>query len=138
MKKTTEELLTILKSSSLQAYLQENKNELFDNPIAEYLNSEIEEKHLKKSEVIKKSGIQTNYAYQIFSGLKLPSRDKLICLFFGMELDVENAQALLKYSGFAPLYPRNKRDCIIISALENKKSVIECNITLDEYNLSPL
>ena len=138
MKKTTEELLKTLKSSSLTAYLQDNKDELSDNPIAEYLSLAMEEKGLKKSDVIKNSGIQINYAYQIFSGLKLPSRDKLICLCFGMALSLNEAQALLKYSGFAPLYPRNKRDSVIIFALQNKKNVIECNLLLDEYNLSPL
>lgn len=138
MKKTTEELLKTLKSSSLTAYLHDNKEELSDNPIAEYLRLTIEEKGLKKADVIKNSGIQTNYAYQIFSGLKLPSRDKLICLCFGMALSFNEAQALLKYSGFAPLYPRNKRDSVIIYALQNKQSVIDCNLLLDEYNLSPI
>lgn len=138
MKKTTEELLKTLKSSSLTAYLQDNKDELSDNPIAEYLSLAMEEKGLKKSDVIKSSGIQINYAYQIFSGLKLPSRDKLICLCFGMALSLDEAQTLLKYSCHAPLYPRNKRDSVIIFALQNKKSVIDCNLMLDEYNLSPL
>lgn len=138
MRKTTGELLETLKSSSLKAYLRDNKDELSDNPIAEYLSLAMEEKGLKKSDVIKSSGIQTNYAYQIFSGLKLPSRDKLICLCFGMALSFDEAQALLKYSGFAPLYPRNKRDSVIIFALQNKKSVIDCNLLLDEYNLSPI
>ncbi len=70
--------------------------------------------------------------------MKIPSRDKLIALCFGMDVSLDEAQTLLKYTGFAPLYPRNKRDIVIVSALENGESVIRCNITLDELNLSPL
>lgn len=55
-----------------------------------------------------------------------------------MDVSLDEAQTLLKYTGFAPLYPRNKRDIVIVSALENGESVIRCNITLDELNLSPL
>lgn len=138
MKKSTDELLKMLKNSSLDAYLKNNGGELIENPICDYLTAAISEKNLSKSEVIKKSNIQTNYAYQIFSGLKIPSRDKLISLCFGMSLTVDEAQTLLKYAGYAPLYPRIKRDSAIITALETGKSVIRCNIMLDELNLSPL
>ncbi len=138
MKKSTEELLDILKNSSLDAYLKNNNGELIENPICDYLTAIIDERNLSKAEVIKNSYIQTNYAYQIFSGLKVPSRDKLISLCFGLSLSIDEAQTLLKYAGYAQLYPRVKRDSVIISALENGKSVIDCNIILDELNLSPL
>ena len=138
MKKSTEELLDILKNSSLDAYLKNNNGELIENPICDYLTAIIDERNLSKAEVIKNSYIQTNYAYQIFSGLKVPSRDKLISLCFGLSLSIDEAQTLLKYAGYAQLYPRVKRDSVIISALENGKSVIDCNIILDELSLSPL
>lgn len=138
MKKSTEELLNILKNSSLDAYLKNNNGELIENPICDYLTAIIDEKNLSKAEVIRNSYIQTNYAYQIFSGLKVPSRDKLISLCFGLSLSIDEAQTLLKYAGYAQLYPRVKRDSVIISALENGKSVIDCNIILDELSLSPL
>ena len=113
-------------------------SEMVANPVCEYLVAIVEEKGLQKADVIRKSNIQTNYAYQIFSGLKIPSRDKLIALCFGLELGLSEAQTLLKYAGYAQLYPRIKRDSIIIKALEKHMDVIDCNITLDELNLSPL
>lgn len=138
MKKSTDELLKTLKNSSLDAYLKNNSGELIENPICDYLNAVLNEKNLSKAEVIKKSNVQTQYAYQIFSGLRIPSRDRLIALCFGMSLTLDETQTLLKYAGYAPLYPRDKRDSVIISALEKGESVIRCNITLDELNLSPL
>lgn len=138
MNKTTGELLKLLKSNTLDSYLSDNAGEFAESPMCSYINAVIEEKNLKKSDIIKKSGIQTNYAYQILSGLKKPSRDKLLSLCIGMNLTSDEAQTLLKHCGYSPLYPRNKRDCIIISALESHISVVKCNIILDDYNLSPL
>ena len=138
MQKSTEELLNILKHSNLKPYLSENHREMAENPICDYLTAVLCEKKLQKSEVIKKSNIQLNYAYQIFSGLKIPSRDKLISLCFGMDLCLDETQTLLKYAGYAALYPRSGRDSVIITALEKHETVINCNIMLDELNFSPL
>ena len=40
----------------------------------------LEEKSLKKSTVIKNSELNEIYGYQIFSGKRIPSRDKLISI----------------------------------------------------------
>lgn len=138
MKKSTDELMNTLKSSSLEAYLKNNDEEMVKNPLCVRLEELIKEKNLIKAEVIEKSNIFNIYAYQIFSGRKIPSRDKLIALCFGMELTLDETQALLKYAGYAALYPRNKRDSIIISELKNRESVVRCNIVLDEYGFSPI
>ena len=138
MNKSTEELLEVLKKSSLEAYLKENGGELIQNPLCDYLNAILDEKGLTKSEAIKKSNVQENYAYQIFSGIRIPSRDKLIAICFGMSLSVDEAQTLLKYAGYAPLYPRNKRDSVIIACMEKGETLVRCNIALDELNLSSL
>lgn len=130
--------MNILKNSSLEAYLKENQNELIENPLCTYLNALLEEKKLKKSEVIKKSDIDQIYAYQIFSGTRVPSRDKLIALCLGMELTLEETDTLLKYAGYATLYPRNKRDSVIISAIKNGQSRYDVDDILFDLGLSPL
>lgn len=69
----------------------------------------------------------------MFSGVKsTPSKDKLICLSIGMDLSVDETNSLLKLAGLSPLYPRIKRDSIIIINMNNKKSVVEINEEL--YN----
>ena len=55
-----------------------------------------------------------------------------------MELSLTETQMLLRYAGYAPLYTRNKHDSIIIDSLEKHEDVITCNITLDEFNCSPM
>ncbi len=130
--------MNILKNSSLEAYLKENQNELIENPLCCYLNALLEEKKLKKAEAIKKSDIDHTYAYQIFSGIRVPSRDKLIALCLGMELTLEETDTLLKYAGYATLYPRNKRDSVIISAIKNGQSRYDVDDILFDLGLSPL
>ena len=138
MEKSTEQLLEILKKSSLEAYLTENSGELIQNPLCNYISAMIDEKGLTKAAVIEKSNISEVYVYQICSGIRIPSRDKLIALCFGMGLSVDETQTLLKYAGYAALYPRNKRDSVIIASMEKGKTLVLCNIALDELNLSPL
>lgn len=138
MKKTTDELLKILKCSRTSGFVSDNNEDFIDKSVNYYINKMIKDKNLTNAEVISSSGIQVNYAYQILSGQKKPSRDKVIAMCFGMKLTVDEAQTLLKYGGYAQLYPRNKRDSVIIFALENKMSIIDCNLELDSFNLSPL
>jgi transcriptional regulator with XRE-family HTH domain len=93
----------------------------------------MEEKGMSKAEIIRKSELNENYVYQLFSGIKSsPSRDKLICIAIGMELSVEGVNSLLKLAGLLPLYPKVSRDSIIIIGINNGKNVVEINEELFE------
>ena len=134
MQKSTTELLNELKNfDSFKEYEKINKNSMINKTLSQYLCDLLEEKHLKKSDVIRKGELNESYAYQMFSGVKsTPSKDKLICLSIGMDLSVDETNSLLKLAGLSPLYPRRKRDSIIIINMNNKKSVVEINEEL--YN----
>ena len=93
-------------------------------PLHTYLNDIFAEKEISPSQCIRNSGLDRTYCYQIFSGRKLPSRDKVLALCFGLSLDVEDTQLLLKST---QLYPRNERDSIIIFALQRNASILEAN-----------
>ena len=97
-------------------------------------------KGLEKADVWRGSGLTKGYAYEIMSGksTKNFSRDKVIMLCFGLKLTVDEAQQLLKKSGYAPLYARDTRDSIIIFSLENHINIVSTNIKLGEYNLEIL
>ncbi len=127
--KITSELFKELSSvGSFEEFIKNNKDYMIDKTLSQYLNDLLEEKGLKKSEVIKRSELGETYAYQIFSGLKSsPKRDKLICLAIGLDLSVEEINGLLKIAGLIPLYPKNYRDSIIIFGIKNNKGVCEIN-----------
>jgi len=133
--KTTIELLDILKAKdSYEEVIDDIRFSLPNITLAEYLSELIEMKKLTKVDVISQSGLERSYAYQIFAGKKLPSRDKLLVLAFGMRLGFEEVQDLLKVNGYAQLYPKNKRDNIIIFALYKGQRLLELNETLLAMN----
>ena len=139
MKKTTDELQNEIRSaSSIEDYLKNNRDEMSDNTVAAVLKNMIEQKKLTKAEVIRKSGLNEIYAYQIFAGKREPSRDKVLALCFGMSLCIEDVQTILKHCGYPQLYAREQRDSIILFCLEQHKSVIDCNNLLDEYGFELL
>lgn len=71
-------------------------------------------------------------AHQILSGKRRPSRDKLLCLCFGLKLDSEQVQDLLRDCGYAVLYAKNRRDSIILFAFYRGMSLLELNEKLYE------
>jgi len=128
--KSTGELMDLLKSGSSYKDVISTFPEFIDLTLSEYLQYIIAEKELKKSEVIARSGIERTYAYQIFRGEKVPSRNKLLALSFGMNLTLEEVQTLLMVNGYAQLYAKNKRDSAIIFALSKGQNIIELNENL--------
>jgi len=133
---TTDELLKTIKNSrSVKDALAANESEFIEVNLSEYLEQVLTEKNLKKAEVIEASGLAREYAYQIFSGKKLPSRKKLLQICIGMQLTIEEAQTLLKRNGFSPLYPRVKVDGVILYALEKKMTLDQANDLLYDNDL---
>ena len=53
---------------------------------------------------------------------------------FGLNLSLEEAQRMLKISDYNPLYPKNKRDSIIIYALCNHMDIDRTNHFLFDNN----
>ena len=134
LQKPTDDLMEELThSENLEQYIKENKAYFIDTSLAEALNQKLKEKGLAKSAVIKAAEINEIYGYQIFSGKRIPSREKLLCILIGMKLSLPEVQQLLKLAGYAPLYPKNIRDSIIISGLQHSKTVIEINELLYDH-----
>lgn len=128
-------LLEVLKTKNSYEEVVDTKPIFVESTLSEYLNELIEIKNLNKAEVILKSGLERTYAYQIFSGKKTPARDKLLALAIGMKLTFDEVQRLLKVNGYAQLYPKNKRDNIIIFAIYKGQNMMELNdnlLTMDE------
>ena len=120
------------------SYLTDNDSNISNISFHEYLTQLLDEKGLTKAQVITDSNIQKNYGYQIFDGSKTPSRDKVIALALAMQLTLDEANRLLYLSNNGILYPKIKRDSIIIFGLENNQKIIDLNITLDDLGEAPL
>ncbi len=127
-------------AASYDDYRKASAEELSPNfmKIDRALSTLLNEKSAKKADVIAKSGIETHYAYQIFSGAKVPSRDKVIMLCFGFKLSADETQKLLKITGYPQLYGKNERDNAIMFGLTKEISLIEVNALLYDLGLEIL
>lgn len=134
MDKTTDELMRVLRDKpDANRYLRENEGELLHMGLPELLEHFLASKSLTKADVIRDSGLDRTYAYQIFSGLHRPGREKLLCLAFGLHLTVPETQRLLKTARAAPLYPRVRQDVLILEALFQGKDMDSCNRSLLDH-----
>ena len=135
MAKDTAKLLEELKGfSDFKEYMTENKEEMGNICVSEYLQKLIEEKGLNKAEIIKNAELDETYGYQIISGIKkAPSRNKVISLAIGMGLGLSETHDMLKATGYAPLYAKREFDAIVIYGFYNGLGVVEINNMLFEY-----
>jgi hypothetical protein len=139
MKKRTEELRRMLeKNQNIVEFINSNDEEFSKMALPECLSWLLYQYDMKKSDVINQSGVNQIYAYQIFAGTKNPSRDKLIAFMFGYMLSVDDGNMLLESAGLSDLYPRDKRDAVIIFGLNNKLSIDEVDDLLFELNLETI
>lgn len=117
----------LMSAPDLDRFLSENRDNFFDTTFADLLMNLFEKKGISKAALAKKAGISNVYLYQIFSGERNPSRNRIFCLCFGLTASLEETQELLKHSGYAQLYAKNKRDAIIIYGLTHDMDLDEIN-----------
>ncbi len=139
MGKDTAKIVEELKlCEEFASFYQENKEYMITDSLSNLLAQLLEKKGLKKSEVIRSAELSEVYAYQIFSGLRVPERKKLLCLAVAMKLDIDEAQTLLKCAGYSPLYVKLPFDSLVLYGLCKRLSVVDINNLLFEYGLETL
>lgn len=139
MQKDTSEIVKELGlSPDFQTFYQENKDYMVTGTLSELLAQLLESKGLKKAQVIKNAELSEVYGYQIFSGVRVPERKKLLSLAVGMQLNIPETQQLLKSAGYSPLYVKLPFDSIVLYGLCKAMTVIEINELLYEYELETL
>ncbi len=135
MKKSTQDLMNELqqKGVSLQDYLDQNEDAMVLLDIREFWNRLIQKSNRSKSDIINKSDFSYCYFYDVIKGKKIPSRDKIIRLILAMGANMEDCQEAMKISGKSPLYPRIRRDSILIYAIENSCTAFQLSELLNRY-----
>ena len=127
-KKNTDDLRQeLMQAPNLDRFLSTNREQFSNESLVESLNRLLGEKHISKAALAKQAGMSEVYLHQIFAGRRNPSRNRLLCLCFGLEASIDETQDLLKRCGLAQLYPKNKRDAIIYYGLVHKMSLPELN-----------
>ena len=134
-KKNTDNLQQeLMNAPDLNQFLSQNQKQFVNPNVAELLNRLFERKNISKASLAKQAGMSEIYLHQIFAGRRNPSRNRLLCLCFGLDASVEETQELLKLCGMAQLYPKLKRDAIIYYGLQHGLGLFEINDKLFDEN----
>ena len=121
-------------AGSFSDYYNEHKGKLVDRSLYQILNELIAEKGMSVADVIRGSGLTKPYVHKIFNGkTNKPSRDKLIALGFGLKLNSDELNELLKTAEYRELHPKVMRDAIILKALQQGRSIYQTDDALYKY-----
>lgn len=135
-KNTTDELLKLLRSarsiSELADYNEALSAHKGFSSFSEYMSDHLRTHQMAETDLIRASQIQRTYAYQILNGTKNPGRDKALALCLAAKMNCEETQRALTLADLGHLYPRRKRDSILIFALEQQLGVQQTNELLYE------
>lgn len=117
----------LMSSPNLSRFLSENQENFSSQDFSELLQKLFWRKNISKSALAKSSGMSEVYLYQLFSGGRNPSRNRILCLCFGLSASLEEAQEMLRSCGKALLYAKDRRDAIIIYGLVHEMTLEEVN-----------
>ena len=135
---TTSQLLTVIRgASSFQeavAYHETAPEPRFHETLYELM----EKKGLSTREMIRRTGVERSYFYQVMKGKRNPGRDKVLRLCLAAGLGLKETTRALELSGNAMLYPRRRRDIILTVAINQKAGVDDTNLLLFKYGEEPL
>ena len=133
--KSTDDLQQeLMEQPNLNAYIHDNQEQFSDSSMLSLLTELFARKKLSKAELARQAGISEVYLHQVFAGRRRPSRDRLLCICLGVEATLDEAQKLLKQAGYAPLYPRRKREAIIAHGIIHRRPLREINDELFAEN----
>ena len=79
----------------------------------------LDEKGLRRPDVIRRAQIGETYGYYIFTGQRHPKRDFVIRLALAMGCTLVETNRMLQAAGLNGLYCKNRRDVIIIYGIDH-------------------
>ena len=127
MRNTDEMQNELLSAPSLERFLSDQQEQFQCRGFADYLNELITTKEVSKTELAKNSYMSEVYLYQILSGVRHPSRNRVICLAFSLGATLPEVQRMMTEAGFAPLYVKDRRDAILLYGLSHSIKIEEIN-----------
>ncbi len=122
---TEEVLQELLDAPSLDAFV--DGREFPAETLAGFLGHMLEKKHLKRSRGVRMADLNETFGYQIFTGARNPSRDKVLQIAFAMALTLRETNRALRAAGTSSLNPKCRRDAIIIFCIGQGCSLQKVN-----------
>ncbi len=124
-RRDTDELLDILeRSRTLTGALKTLDGDMDTPTFTQRLAGYMQERGLNATQLGEAALLSRSFTYQLCSGERRPSRDIILRLALVLELSVDEAQSLLRTAQRGALYPRVKRDAVVIFALQNRMGIL--------------
>ena len=124
---STGHLMNILKDVDTAEIEQFSREHLTGMPsFSAYIGSFIDANAANRREIIRKADFPEKYGYKLLSGENRTSeRDYILrfCIVLGMTL--KETQRALELNGMRPLYPKEKRDMVLIVAINKGISDVD-------------
>lgn len=127
--KETDEIMGMIKEEGAAYFARERGNKV---EVGLYLERLIEERGMKKKDIVRKLNLEESYARKLFGGQRIPTRKILLQCAFLLSLNLADTQRLLDIDQKPRLYPRVRYDAAIIYGLEEKMTLEQMNSFLDE------
>ena len=114
----TEELLErLFAAQTPEVYLDQGLT--IDRELSDYLHELLVAKGLKRADVVRASGLNGTFVYDVFAGKSRLGRDHALMLAFGLGCDLRETQRLLRLDGVSELWPKLRRDAVIVWCVEH-------------------
>ena len=138
--KNTNDILDELQNAGsedkLDSIIKDNSYKTYT--FSEYYNNLLDSKGIPVKKVIKDSAISRTYAYQLVSGIRQPGRDNALALCIAAGLDLDETNRCLTILKLGVLYPKDKRDAVIIYAIKSGFTAEETNNLLYKKEMQEL
>lgn len=122
---TEQVLQELLEAKTLDGFI--DGHDFTAGTLAEFLGKMLEKKGLKRSRVVRMADLNETFGYQIFTGQRNPSRDKVLQIAFAMALTLRETNRALTAAGASALDPKCRRDAIIIFCVDQGCSLQKVN-----------
>lgn len=121
--KDTDNLMNILKAADpiqVKEYMSEQFKE-GEPQFSRYMDDILASKNLKRQDVLIKANLPQKYGYKLLTGEShTTDRDKILRICFSAQMTLKETQRALKLYGMNELYPKIKRDVVLIVALSQR------------------
>lgn len=125
----------LFKAPDLDSFINENAVHFQEQPLSSYLSELCQKTGAVRNQIILRSGIERSFGHQIFRGVRNPSRDIVLRLAFALGLNVEGTQRLLAAAQKSQLFPRIRRDAVLLYCLHNNLGITQTQTILEELKL---
>ncbi len=128
----TQELLDeLMTSSSVGDFLGEHT--FVSRTLSDYLQQQLRDRNLVQPQVVRDAQLNPAFGYQVFTGKRGASFETVVRISLAMGLSPTETNRALRAAGQRELYPKQRRDAILIFCLEHQTGLMGANEALYKF-----